>query len=583
MGGSSETRHKDRGLFIDSLFNNRNTELADEWLLFAFNRDNQVKLVEFVCTHRPGFAMPKKLHEAVRGSYNINWRLEFEDGLSTMIHVPIRHAVAFPDEKIRAEAAAMMLIRDNTTIPVPEVYSWCTSADNPTGYGPLIVMEYVEHTRCLEHVIRDQLDAAGSSGTKKSMAEKALLKAYRQMANIMLQLSTIQGSAIGYPSIPKEKAHEPPLSSLSAKAPVSSQPTHQLQSRIARVHRRPITQSTSDLVIMGGIPPSVLPPPNKTYSTSQEYYQAMADMHLTHLTFQHNDAVLSLADGRESYVARQLFRRLAREGRLAQDEDDKDDTTTAQQNEVFTLWCDDMRPTSMLLNDNNDLVGVIDWEMSYFAPESFHNDPPWWLIIDRPEFFKKGLSSWAKEYERHLPLFLKAMEMEEAELKQAREKSKDGHGALHSRLHLLAIDEAHAGKTGHPSTPMSKLMQRNWENGRFFVDYCARRNYGFDAIYWKFVDKKFFGKNKNGLLLKKGRHKGRLHLLSEKERAQMEPFVTWKMEDWEEEKVVEWEEKDARAVLAACLAGTLGDIEIPKPRLIPWTRTERTPLPSSPT
>lgn len=59
----------------------------------------------------------------IRGSYNVNWRLEFEDGFSTMIHVPIPHAVAFPDEKIRAEAAAMMLIRDNTTIPMPEVYA----------------------------------------------------------------------------------------------------------------------------------------------------------------------------------------------------------------------------------------------------------------------------------------------------------------------------------------------------------------------------------------------------------------------------------------------------------------------------
>jgi hypothetical protein len=61
----------------------------------------------------------------------------------------------------------------------------------------------------------------------------------------------------------------------------------------------------------------------------------------------------------------------------------------------------------------------------------------------------------------------------------------------------------------------------------------------------------------------------------------MEPFVN--MEDWEEEKVVEWDKKDAHTILAACLAGTLGDIKIPQPHLIPWTRTDRTPPPSSPT
>lgn len=570
----SEMRHKDRGLFIDSLFNNRSAELADEWLSFAFSRGNQVKLVEFVYRHRPGSSMPKQLHEAVRGSYNVNWRLEFEDGFSTMIHVPIPHAVAFPDEKIRAEVAAMRLIRQNTTIPVPEVYGWCMSANNPTGYGPLIVMEYIEHTKCLEHVIRDQLDVAGSnSSPRKDLPDSTLLKAYRQMANIMLQLSTIEGSAIGYPFVPNPKAREPPVYSSSAKVPASSESTHQPESRIWEVQHRPITQSTNDLVVSGGIPPCVLPVHNKMYNTSHEYYQAMADMHFTHLTFQHNDAVLSLPDGRESYVARQLFRRLAREGRLAQDEQEDNGTATTQQNEVFKFWCDDMRPNSVLLNDNNDVVGVIDWEMSYFAPASFHYNPPWWLIIDRPEFFKRGLSSWAKEYERHLPLFLKAMEIEEAELKKSQQNAGDGQGASQSLV----------GSHGHQSTPISQQMKHNWDNGRIFLDYCARRNYGFDSIYWKFVDKKFFGKNKNGLLLKRGRYKGRLHLLSEKERVQMKPFVTWKMEDREEDKIVEWDERDARTVIAACLAGTLGEIKGPKPRLVPWTRTERTPPPSTPT
>lgn len=356
----NETRHKDRGLFIDSIVENRNEELTDEWFKFANNWDNQLKLVEFVRTYRPGFSLPKKIYNGIRGSYNVNWRLEFEDGFSVMIHVPIPHAVAFPDEKIRAEAAAMMLIRDNTTIPVPEVYAWCTSADNSTGYGPLIVMEYIEHGQSLEKIIRDQIKAAGSSRPKKSLTDNKLLKAYRQMANIMLQLSTIKGSAIGFPSVPKSKSHKRPVSSSSAMVCTSSRATLQPQSPVSRVHRRFISQSLSDLVISGGIPPCVLPP-TKTYSTSDEYYQAMADMHLTHLALQHNNAVTSPPDGREKYVARQLFRKLAREGRLAGNEEDHDKTTGAgQQKEVFKLWCDDMRPASVLLDDNDDVVGVID-------------------------------------------------------------------------------------------------------------------------------------------------------------------------------------------------------------------------------
>lgn len=97
------------------------------------------------------------------------------------------------------------------------------------------------------------------------------------------------------------------------------------------------------------------------------------------------------------------------------------------------------------------------------------------------------------------------------------------------------------------------------------------------------MDKKFFGKNKSGLLLKKGKRKARLPLLSEKERTQMEVFVKWKMEDGDEEKVVEWDEKDAQAVLTACLAGTLGETEIPRPRVVPWTRKDLDSSPSTTT
>lgn len=574
-GLRNKMRPRDRGVFVDSMVDNRNEELADEWLNFAMDQDNQYKLVQFVRRYRPGSALPTKIFNPIRGSYNANWRLEFEDGLSVIIHVPIPHAVAFPDEKIRAEVAAMRLIRNKTTIPVPEVYGWGTASENPTGYGAFIVMEYIEHTKSLEQAIKDQMESAESSGLKKERSDKALLKAYRQMANIMLQLSTIEGSAIGSPSLPN-LPKSPSSSSLesSTKAPISSQPTHQPPSRLTRVHHRPITQSINDLVTMGGIPPSVLPPSNKTYSTSCEYYQAMADMHLTHLAFQHNSAVLSPPDGREKYVARQLFRKLAREGRLTEDDEGYEDTAAERHNEVFKLWCDDMRPASVLLNDNDDVVGVIDWEMSYFAPGSFFESPPWWLIIQRPEFYEKGVGSWVKDYERRLPLFLEAMELEEATLRVPKEKSRNGGGTPHSGPQLLAIDEAAGSRRS--SVPISKRMKRNWESGRFFVDYCTRRNYGFDPVYWKCLDERFFGKNKkSGLVLKRSGYKGRLHLLSERDRAQMEPFVAWKMEDRGDEKVVEWDEKDAKAVLAACMAGTLGEMDIPKPRVIPWTMTDR--------
>lgn len=51
--------------------------------------------------------------------------------------------------------------------------------------------------------------------------------------------------------------------------------------------------------------------------------------------------------------------------------------------ETFRLWCDDFRPHNVLCNEYGDVVGVIDWELVYLAPESHVYDPPHWLIQDR--------------------------------------------------------------------------------------------------------------------------------------------------------------------------------------------------------
>lgn len=64
-------REKDRGLYIDSILNNRSAALADEWLKFALNKDNLYHLVNFVRPYRPGSAPPKILQDPVSGSYTL--------------------------------------------------------------------------------------------------------------------------------------------------------------------------------------------------------------------------------------------------------------------------------------------------------------------------------------------------------------------------------------------------------------------------------------------------------------------------------------------------------------------------------
>jgi hypothetical protein len=80
---------------------------------------------------------------------------------------------------------------------------------------------------------------------------------------------------------------------------------------------RPITLNMNNMLQLANISASVLPPEYKTYGTADEWYLALAEMHIAQLVFQHNDLVSTKDDCRNKYVARQLFQRLAKQGRLS--------------------------------------------------------------------------------------------------------------------------------------------------------------------------------------------------------------------------------------------------------------------------
>ncbi|KAJ2994394.1 hypothetical protein NUW58_g1568 [Xylaria curta] len=96
----------------------------------------------------------------------------------------------------------------------------------------------------------------------------------------------------------------------------------------------------NDLVVHTNAPASILP--SQTYTSADEWYRALADMHITQLVFQHNDAVEDEDDARDKYVARQLFRKLAAERRLAPE---------LESDGGFTLFSEDFRPANILLDD----------------------------------------------------------------------------------------------------------------------------------------------------------------------------------------------------------------------------------------
>lgn len=149
-------------------------------------------------------------------------------------------------------------------------------------------------------------------------------------------------------------------------------------------------------------------------------------MHIAQLVFQHNDLVKTEDDCRNKYIARQLFLKLAKQGRLSTFGFAEDDWSAQSHLEVgpgpsnlspapsgtdsFRIWCDNFRPSNMLLNEEDDIVAIIDWEFAYVAPTQFALDPPWWLLLKIPEWWKADIDDWTKNYEVRLRTWLRMME-----------------------------------------------------------------------------------------------------------------------------------------------------------------------------
>lgn len=182
----------------------------------------------------------------------------------------------------------------------------------------------------------------------------------------------------------------------------------------------------------------------------------------------------------------------------------------------FKFWCDDLRPSNILLDANMDIVAVIDWEFSYAAPAEYTFAPPWWLLIEQPEYWDAGFDDWLENYERRLATFLKAM----ADCEDER----------------IA-----AGRLGEEQR-LSGKMRASWASGDFWTVYAARRNFAFDTVFWKKLDPRFFGPEEEGGAAVSGDDTWvrRLDLLDEQATAAMESFVDKKVAE-SQTRELRWE------------------------------------------
>ncbi|KAG8407064.1 hypothetical protein J3459_016360 [Metarhizium acridum] len=428
----------------DHLAEEHSQGLFSAWLKLLF-RESPALPLRLAGRHRPE-SPAVTVSEFTTGSYNICCTVTFEDGFQALVRFPILGRSRFRIEKTNDELLVMGYLARFTPIPIPKLLG-----TGRWGCGPYIVTTLVEGT-LLSHCLRDP--TMQTPGLDPRTTDSDLERAYRGMAQIMLELSKPTFPAIG---------------ALGWEAGVW------------KVTKRPLTLNMNELVRVGNCPPKIFT--DCRFRTASEYFQELATQQLLHLQYQRNNAVKDESDCQKKYVARCLFRRIARQ--------------ISTHPGPFRLYCDDFRPSNVLVSPSDFTVtGVIDWEFTYVAPAEFTYSAPWWLLFESPEAWESDLSEFLIRYTPRLQLFLKVLRFCEEE--------QIAKGSLTTLQRL------------------SDRMEMSMENGSFWFCLAARKSFMFDDIYWKFIDQRHFGPLSS--------LNDRLSLLTQHERDAMPDFIQAKMQ-----------------------------------------------------
>lgn len=408
--------------YFDEIAETNGDNECRAWLDKLF--DNKAKVADCVADLLKGRG-PGTYVGFLKGSFNFSFRIRFREGFPDALvrfPKPGHTATALRDEKVENEVQTIEYLRQHTTIPLPTVHDWCTTA-KPTAktaakdllqFGPFIIMDYVEGT-LLSTILKqpDQEDVVLNPNIDKTILDKI----YRQIAEYMLQISQLQFARIG--AISKDDHAD-------------------------WVIRRPLTYNMNELATVAFYPSDRFP--TAPIDRASDYFRSVANEHLHHLWTQRN-----LADNeeiaRKRFIARHRFAQLIPEYCI-------------HDSGPFIPFCDDLRPSNMLVNPETlQITAVLDFEFTNSMPAQFAYDPPWWLLLSGPETWldRCALQEFLALYEPRMEQFLRALEFVEA--------------------------ESLIGKQSR-APPLSARMRESWRTRRFWFDYAARKSFEVDSIYW---------------------------------------------------------------------------------------------------
>ncbi|KAF9784240.1 hypothetical protein IL306_007708 [Fusarium sp. DS 682] len=301
----------------------------------------------------------------------------------------------------------MKFIREHTGIPVPTVRCWGVTENSPQKLGPFIIMDFIEGDDLSDLLQQPTENKQEAIILDPNIDEKKLDLVYEQIAGFMLELSRLSFSRIGAIS-QDDKSGE------------------------WTVTGRPLTYDMNELVTLGGYPASQFDT-TSPFDGATDFFQWHAQTFQRHLEAQRNIAGDDEDLAWKQFAARRCFAELI-------------PTHGSVDNEgSFRLFCDDLRPTNMLVNPETlQITAVLDLEFTNSMPVQFADDLPWWLLLKQPSIWV-GDGEMQEFLDLFIPRkdqFLRAMERVEA-----RSPPVTGETALSDRMRDSWENEAILGST----------------------------------------------------------------------------------------------------------------------------------------
>ena len=134
-------------------------------------------------------------NDSGRGQFSFTVPISFDDGVEWIAKCPRSNAVKLPEVRrlmLESEVATLRLVRERTTIPVPQVFAWNSSDENPVGTA-YIIMSRASGRLLSNCGWYSWLSADGS----ESMSIQQKCKIYTQLGQIIHQLLLLRFPKIG--------------------------------------------------------------------------------------------------------------------------------------------------------------------------------------------------------------------------------------------------------------------------------------------------------------------------------------------------------------------------------------------------